>query len=380
VKSILWNLATASGILCLSKTSKCLSGREVYFFHSSLRCSFLSRHFSPLCPRSSVRGAALQLENLALCHQIGVLRRSTRKHLTLTPGDRILWVWLSGVWRGWRSALAIVQPDTVLAWHRAGFRLFWTWKVRRGQPGRPVISREVRDLIRRMCRENPRWGAPRVHGELLKLGIDIGETSVSKYMVRCRKPPSQTWRTFLQNHAQQLVSIDFFTVPTIRFQVLYVFLVLAHDRRRILHCNVTAHPTAEWTGQQLREAFPFDQLPRYLLRDRDAIFGDAFRRQVRDMGIQEVLGTPRSPWQRAYVERVIGSIRRECLDHVLVFHEASLRRILRSYLDYYHRSRTHLSLAKDSPEPRSVQPEHMGRVVALPQVGGLHHRYERRAA
>src|SRR5205807_7927955 len=163
-------------------------------------------------------------------------------------------------------------------------------------------------------------------------------------------------------------------------RVLYVFLVLAHDRRRILHCNVTAHPTAEWTGQQLREAFPFDQLPRYLLRDRDAIFGDAFRGQVRDMGIQEVRCTPRSPWQRAYVERMIGSIRRECLDHVLVFHETSLRRILRSYLDYYHRSRTHLSLRKDSPEPRSIQPEHMGRVVALPQVGGLHHRYERRAA
>jgi transposase InsO family protein len=187
-------------------------------------------------------------------------------------------------------------------------------------------------------------------------------------------------RAFLQNHAQQLVSIDFFTVPTLRFQVLYVFLVLAHDRRRILHCNVTAHPTAEWAGQQLREAFPFDQLPRYLLRDRDAIFGDAFRGRLRDMGIQEVLGTPRSPWQRAYVERVIGSIRRECLDHVLVFHETSLRRILRSYLDYYHRSRTHLSLGKDSPEPRSIQPPEKGSVVAVPQVGGLHHRYERRAA
>jgi transposase InsO family protein len=213
----------------------------------------------------------------------------------------------------------------------------------------------------------------------LKLGIDIGATSVSKYVVRCRKPPSQTWRTFLENHVQQLVSTDFFTVPTIRFQVLYVFLVLAHDRRRILHFNVTAHPTADWTGQHLREAFPFDQLPHYLLRDRDAIFGNAFRRQVRDMGIPEVLCTPRSPWQRAYVERMIGSIRRKCLDHVLVFHETSLRRILGSYLDYDHRSRTHLSLGKDSPEPRSIQPEHMGRVVALPQVGGLHHRYERRA-
>ena len=247
-------------------------------------------------------------------------------------------------------------------------------------PGRPVIGREVRDLIRQICRENPGWGAPRIHGELLKLGIDIGESSVSKYMVRCRKPPSQSWRTFLENHLTQLVSIDFFTVPTIRFQVLYVFLVLAHDRRRILHFNVTAHPTAEWTGQQLREAFPFEHLPRYLLRDRDAIFGDEFRRQVRDMGIHEVLSTPRSPWQRAYVERVIGSIRRECLDHVIVFHESSLRRTLDSYFDYYHRSRTHLSLGKDSPDPRPIQPAGMGPVVALPQVGGLHHRYERRAA
>jgi putative transposase len=230
------------------------------------------------------------------------------------------------LWRDWRSALAIVKPETVIAWHRAGFRLFWTWKVRRGQPGRPVLSLEARDLIRKMCRENPGWGAPRIHGELLKLGIDIGESSVSKYMVHCRKPPSQTWHTFLDNHAKQLVSIDFFTVPTIRFQVLYVFLVLAHDRRRILHFNVTAHPTAEWTGQQLREAFPFTPLPRYLLRDRDAIFGNDFREQVRHVGICEVLSAPRSPWQRAYVERVIGSIRRECLDHVIVFHERSLRR------------------------------------------------------
>jgi putative transposase len=339
----------------------------------------LTTLFTTLCSIFRSR-AALQLENLALRHQIGVLQRSARKRLKLNPGDRLLWVWLSRLWRDWRSALAIVKPETVLAWHRAGFRLFWTWKVQHGKPGRPAISREVRDLIRQMCRENPGWGALRIHGELLKLGIDIGESSVSKYMVRCRKPPSQTWRTFLESHANQLVSIDFFTVPTIRFQVLYVFLVLAHDRRRILHFNVTAHPTAEWTGQQLRETFPFDQLPRYLLRDRDAIFGNEFRGQVRDMGIHEVLSTPRAPWQRAYVERVIGSIRRECLDHMIVFHETSLRRILGSYFDYYHRSRTHLSLSKDSPEPRSIQPPEMGSVVAVSQVGGLHHRYERRAA
>ena len=308
------------------------------------------------------------------------LRRSTKKRPKLIPRDRLFWVCLSRIWRGWRSPLVIVKPEAVVAWHRQGFRLFWTWKVRQGQPGRPVVAREVRDRIRRMCRDHPTWGAPRIHGELLKLGIDIGETSVSKYMARARKPPSQTWRTFLENHASQLVSVDFFTVPTIRFQVLYVFLVLAHDRRRIVHCNVTAHPTAEWTGQQLRNAFPFDQFPRYLLRDRDAIFGHQFKEQVRDMGIEEVLSTPRSPWQRAYVERVIGSIRRECLDHVIVFDEGSLRRILGSYVEYYHRSRTHLSLQKDSPVPRPVHPRHIGPVVSVRQVGGLHHRYERRAA
>jgi transposase InsO family protein len=231
-----------------------------------------------------------------------------------------------------------------------------------------------------MSRENPMWGAPRIHGELLKLGIDIGETSVSKYLVRQRKPPSPTWRTFLDNHLQSLASVDFFTVPTIRFQILYVFLVLAHDRRRILHFNVTAHPTAEWTAQQLRDAFPWDAAPRYLLRDRDRIFGDDFTKQVQDMGIKEVLSTPRAPWQRAYVERVIGTIRRECLDHLIVFNESSLCRHLKSFVTYYHQTRTHLGLDKDTPESRPVQPPDLGPVIAVPQVGGLHHRYERRAA
>ena len=268
----------------------------------------------------------LQFEILALRHQIGVLQRSAKKRPRLTATDRLLWVSLSRIWRHWRSTLVLVKPETVVAWHRKGFRLFWTWKVRHGQPGRPAITRETRDLIRRMCRENPTWGAPRIHGELLKLGINIGESSVTKNMVRRRKPPSQTWRTLLENRLSQIVSVDFFTVPTIRFQVLYVFLVLAHDRRRILHFNVSRHPTAEWAGQQLRETFPFDHVPRYLLRDRDRIFGQDFRERVRDMDIEEVLSTPRSPWQRAYVERVIGSIRRECLDHLIVFNEASLRR------------------------------------------------------
>src|ERR1700716_1379248 len=289
--------------------------------------------------------AALQLENLALRHQLGVLHRSVKKP-KLTPLDRLLWAWLCGVWADWRCALIVVRPETVIAWHRKGFRLFWTWKVRHGKHGRPSVPKDVRDLIRLMSRANPTWGAPRIHGELLKLGMNIGETSVSKYLLRHRKPPSQTWRTFLENHVKNLVSVDLFTVPTVRFQVLYVLLVLAHDRRRILHFGVTAHPTAEWTVQQLREAFPFENVPRYLLRDRDGIFGGEFRKDVKAMGIKEALSAPRSPWQRAYVERVIGTIRRECLDHVIVFNETSLRRTLALYLGYYHQSRTHLALSK----------------------------------
>jgi transposase InsO family protein len=226
-----------------------------------------------------------------------------------------------------------------------------------------------------MSHENPLWGAPRIHGELMKLGIKISEASVAKYMVRHPKPPSQTWRTFLDNHVSQLASVDFFTVHTVWFEILFVFIVLAHDRRRIVHFNVTAHPTAEWTARQLLEAFPFDSGPRYLLRDRDGIYGQEFRDQLAVMNIHEVLSAPRSPWQRAYVERVISSIRRECLDHIIVFNEESLRRTLRSYFSYYHRSRLHLSLNKDSPDSRPAQS--VGRVIAFPEVGGLHHRYER---
>ena len=253
---------------------------------------------------------------------------------------------MSTFWSEWRSNVFIVQAATVIAWHREGFRLFWTWKVRHGKLGRPPLPREVRELIRTMSRENPIWGAPRIHGELLKLGIDIGETSVSKYMIRRRTPPSLTWRTFLENHVKSMVSVDFFTVPTIRFQILYVFLVLAHDRRRILHFAVTAHPTAEWSIQQLREAFPWETAPRYLLRDRDRIFGQDFADQVEAMGITHVMSAPRSPWQRAYVERVIGTIRRECLDHFIVFNKRSLYRLLRDFVDYYHRTRTHLGLQR----------------------------------
>ena len=231
-----------------------------------------------------------------------------------------------------------------------------------------------------MSTANPLWGAPRIHGELLKLGIQISQATVAKYMVRQRKPPSQTWRTFLENHVQQLVAIDFLVVPTVNFRLLFVFVVLAHQRRHAIHFNVTTHPTADWTGRQIAQAFPWDSAPRYLLHDRDCIYGAAFRQRVGEMGIRELLTAPRSPWQNAYVERLIGSLRRECLDHIVVFNESSLRQILKAYFEYYEHSRTHLALEKDAPESRAIQPPEDGIVVELPQVGGLHHRYERRAA
>jgi transposase InsO family protein len=231
-----------------------------------------------------------------------------------------------------------------------------------------------------MSRANPLWGAPRIHGELLKLGLDLAQTTVSKYMVRHHKPPSPSWRALLNNHVKDLVSIDFFTVPTVTFNVLFVFVVLAHDRRRVVHFNVTESPGARWTAQQTVEAFPWDTAPRYLLRDRDGIYGHEFTSRVDHMGIKEVKTAPRSPWQNPYVERVIGTLRRDCIDHVIVFNENHLRRLHRRYLPYYHGCRTHLSLEKDAPEPRPVETPDQGNVVEIPMVGGLHHRYSRRAA
>ena len=322
----------------------------------------------------------MHLEILALRHQLAVLQRRTNKSPSLRTADRLLWVMLSRLWAQWRTALVIVKPETVIGWQRKGFRRYWSWKSRAGKSGRPCVRPEIRELIRQMSSANPLWGAARIHGELLKLGIEISQATVAKYMVRQRKPPSQTWRTFLENHVKQLVAIDFLVVPTVSFRLLFVFVVLAHQRRHAIHFNVTAHPTAEWTGQQIPEAFPWDSAPRYLLHDRDAIYGEAFRQRVSEMGIQEVLTAPRSPWQNAYAERFIGSLRRECLDHIIVFSESSLRRILKAYFEYYEHSRTHLAIEKDAPEPRAIQLPEVGGVVELPQVGGLHHRYERRAA
>lgn len=276
--------------------------------------------------------------------------------------------------------LQIVQPATVVRWRKRKFREHWAKLSRAGKSGRPPIAKEVRELIRRMSKTNVGWGAPHIAGELAKIGIEVSTTTVAKYMVRRRKPPSPTWRAFLENHVKDLVSADFFVVPTVNSRVLFVFVILAHDRRRVVHFGITEHPTANWTANQVVGAFPWDTAPRYLLRDRDSIYGGEFRSRVRNMGIKEVLTAPRSPWQSPYVERLIGSIRRECLDHVVVFNERHLHRVLSSYFSYYHGFRVHQSLDMDCPEHRPVEPPEMGEVVEIPQVGGLHHRYERRAA
>jgi len=330
---------------------------------------------------SSFRGrASLQLEIMALRHQLEALNRQNRGRVRLSPLDRAFWILLYRLWSGCLGVVVIVQPDTVVRWHRKSFRLYWAWKSRPRRRGRPKISAEVKALIRRMSRENPLWGAPRIHGELLKLGIEVSQATVSKYMIRHPKPPSQSWRTFLQNHACGLVGVDFFVVPTLTFRILLGFVVLHHARRHIVHVNVTAHPTAQWTAQQMREAFPWETAPRHLIRDHDCTYGKVFQARLQALQIEDVLIAPRSPWQNPYAERVIGSIRRECLDHVIVLGEDHLRRILKAYLSYYHQSRTHLSLDKDCPTPRLVQPPSMGKVIAFPQVGGLHRRYERIAA
>lgn len=310
--------------------------------------------------------AALQLEILALRHQLQVLQRTRPRRVRLAKTDRWLWVLLSRIWIGWRTALVIVKPETVIAWHRRGFRLWWAWKSRR-LTGRPSVPADIRTLIRTMAQTSPRWGAPRIHGELLKLGIDVCQATVAKYMRRRRQPPSQTWRTFLDNHIGQIVAADFFVVPTATYRLLFVLVLLAHDRRRIRHVAVTAHPTAAWTAQQLREAFPWDEAPRYLIHDRDHAF-DRLGVTAKAMGIEEVLTAPRAPWQNAYVERFMESARRECFDHVIVFNEAGLHRLMTRYCSYHERSRTHLSLDKDTPVPRAVTPPGDGAVVAIPEV------------
>src|SRR5215475_2184689 len=249
----------------------------------------------------------LVLENLALRQQLAILKR-TQKRPAISTKDRLFWVWLSRIWSEWRAPLLIVKPDTVIGWHRKGFHLFWTKLSRRKIGGRPSANSQIRALIKQMTQANPLWGAPRIHGELLKLGIDISERSVSRLMPKVRKPPSQTWRTFLNNHIREMVSIDFLTVPTATFRVLYVLVALAHDRRRVVHFNVTEHPTAAWTAQQIIEAFPEETAPRFLLRDRDQIYGEEFRLRVKGMQIEEVVTAPHSPFQNEYASHYTSSV------------------------------------------------------------------------
>ena len=322
----------------------------------------------------------LALENLLLRQQLIVLQRKYKRPL-FQISDRVLIVWISSIYPQWKEALLIVKPETVIRWHKLGFKLFWRWKSRLRNAGRNKIDPEIRNLIRKMSQANILWGAPRIHGELLKLGIEVSQATVRRYMIKRRKPPSQTWRTFSDNHIKDLVSTDFLVVPTITFKILYVFVVLEHNRRKIVHFNVIQSPTASWTGQQILEAFPWDTAPKYLHRDNDSIYGTEFTKRVNAIGIKQVRTSFRSPWQNAYCERVIGSIRRECTDHFIVLNEAYLRRILRQYVDeYYNASQTHLSLDKDCPKPRPVEGLSGGEVDGMPILGGLHHRYYRRAA
>jgi transposase InsO family protein len=291
------------------------------------------------------------------------LRRRSPKRTAINNIDRLVLVGLHRLVPQVLDVLKIVKPETLIRWHRAGFRRYWRWKSRpRG--GRPKTPAEIRQLIRQVSVANPLWGAPRIHGELLKVGIDVGQTTVAKYMVRHTHPPSQGWRTFLHNHADGIASMDLFVVPTVSFRLLYGLLILRHRRREMLWLGVTAHPTAEWIARQLTEAYGWTAAPQCLVRDRDAVYGDVFLRRLRAMGIRDRPTAPRSPWQNGYAERLIGSIRRECLDHVVVFGERHLRRLLTSYQAYYNVTRTHLSLDKDAPFSRSAQKA--GRIVASP--------------
>jgi putative transposase len=321
---------------------------------------------------------SMQIELIALRHQVAVYNQSISRP-KLRPTDRLLWVWLSRLWPSWQKALAFVQPRTVMAWQKKRFRDHWRRLSQSGKPGRPAISKEVCELIQDMWKSNPTWGSPRIVGELHKIGIDVAKSTVEKYRPRTRNPSSPTWKAFLNNHVQDLVACDFFTVPTVTFRVLFVFVILAHERRRIVHFNVTEHPTAQWTAQQMVEAFPWDEAPRYLLRDRDSIYGDVFHQRMKTMGLEEVTIAPQSPWQNPYAERLIGSIRRECLNDVIVLHEQHLKRVLHSYVAYYHHWRTHRSLEMDTPLTRPVQGPERGSVHKVAEVGGMHHHYERRA-
>ena len=324
--------------------------------------------------------AELVVENLALRQQVAVLKEK-RPRPKLTDADRLFWVLLRRLWPKWSQVLIVVKPETVVRWHRAGFRAYWRWRSRPGRRGgRPTVPEEVRDLVHRLARENVTWGAPRIHGELLKLGFDVSERTVLRYMPRRPTDPDavERWKAFLRNHAAEIAAMDFFAVPTATFGVLYGLFVIHHGSRRIVHANVTAHPTSAWVAQQMREAFPFDEAPRFLIHDRDSKFGLPVADVLEKMGVEPIRTSYRSPSQNGTAERWVGSCRREMLDHVVPLGEDHLRRLVLSYVRYHNEDRTHLGLGKETPSGRatSSQPSRRAKVVSLPRCGGLHHRYE----
>jgi transposase InsO family protein len=316
----------------------------------------------------------LEAENATLRHQLMILRRKVKGRARLTNNDRWFFVQLYRWFPSILPTFMIIRPETLVRWHRAGFRRYWRWKSRR-RGGRPPIEAELHALIGQMSRENLLWGAPRIHGELLKLGFELAQSSVAKYMVKHRGPPSQGWRTFLRNHAPDIAAMDLFVVPTIGFKLLYCFVIVRIDRRDLVWINVTTNPTAEWVARQITEAFPWDGAPRYMIRDRDRIYGIVVTRRLRAMGIRDKPIAPASPWQNGFAERLIGSLRRECVDHVIVLGEANLRRILTNYAAYYNGVRTHRSLQKDAPVSRPIQ--RSGAINSHAILGGLHHQYVR---
>ena len=335
----------------------------------ALLCFVLAVLASPFKSKSR-----LEAENAALRHQLIVLRRKVHGRVRLTNSDRRFFIQLYRWFPSILTVLTIIRPETLVRWHRAGFRRYWRWKSR-PLGGRPQIENDLRALIRRMSTDNPLWGAPRIHGELLKLGFEVAQSSVAKYMVRRWGPPSQGWRTFLRNHAPDIAAMDLFVVPTIGFDLLYALIIVRLDRRDLVWINVTRHPTAEWIARQITEAFPWNEAPRYLIRDRDRIYGAVVTHRLRAMGIRDKPTAPASPWQNGFAERLIGSIRRECVDHIVVLGEAHLRRILRTYARYYNDIRTHWSLNKDAPVSRPVQ--RTGNIKSHALLGGLHHHYVR---
>jgi transposase InsO family protein len=336
---------------------------------AALLCFFLTLLASPFKSKSR-----LEAENAALRQQLIVLRRKVRGRVHFRNSDRLFFVQLYRWFPAGLRAVSLIRPETIVRWHRAGFRRYWRWKTRCAG-GRPQIDASLRALIRRMSVENILWGAPRIHGELLKLGFEVAQSTVAKYVARKGDPGGQSWGTFLRNHAPHIAAMDLFVVPAIGFDLLYVLVIVQLARRELVWINVAAHPTAEWIAQQIVEAFPWNEAPRYLIRDRDAIYGAAVRRRLRAMGIRDKPIALGSPWQNCFAERLIGTIRRECVDHVIALGEQHLHQVLKSYANYYNTSRTHRALDKDAPVSRPVQ--RIGRIVSHAMAGGLHHQYVR---